>query len=93
MEKNLKKEENDVIVKSTKAESDKIWEEIKNLNVKMFLLPDQPVSNFCKPKRIEPSRLYVETTVQALLPALETLLNNNFVVDRFENLITIQRKI
>lgn len=55
-----------------------IWNEIKNLNIDMFALPNQKVYMHCHPITIEPTKLYLVTNSSAVLPSLETALGKNF---------------
>lgn len=74
------------------VEADKIWSEIKDKKIDMFSLPNQIVSQYCKPILIEPSKLYLIASATSVLPALEFALGNDYVVDRMERFITVVRK-
>lgn len=58
-----------------------IWNEIKNLNIDMFALPNQKVWMHCHPIMIEPTKLYLVTNSSAVLPSLETALGKNFNIE------------
>jgi hypothetical protein len=63
------------VEKTTKTtEAQAIWNEIKDLSIAMFGLPDQTVEDYCTFIPIESSRLYLMTRSSAALPALETTL-------------------
>jgi hypothetical protein len=67
----------------------KIWDTIKNKKIEIFSLPNQFVHMHCKPIEIEPSKLYVTTTITAMLPALEELLNGQYTVSQSNKYICI----
>lgn len=74
------------------TEADKIWSEISNVALEMFSLPDQTVSKYCKPIQVEPSKLYVVSSVQAVVPALETALGKKFNIEKAHKYIIISRR-
>lgn len=80
------------VVEKTVSEADKIWSEISNVPLEMFSLPDQTVSKYCKPVAIEPTKLYVTASVQAVVPALEAALGKRFTVEQAQKFIIIARK-
>lgn len=59
-----------------KTESEKIWDEIKDLPIEMFAIPNQVVSQHCNPFQVEPTRLYLTIRSSATLPSLEASLNS-----------------
>jgi hypothetical protein len=65
-----------------KTAADKIWDEIKDLRIEMFALPDQQVHHYCKPVSVEPSKLFLVSTVGSVLPALEAVLAPKYVVEK-----------
>lgn len=78
---------------TSQTEADRIWSEIKDKKIDMFSLPSQVVSQYCKPVAIDPSKLYLLLTATSVLPALETSLGENYVVDRVERFVTVSRKL
>ena len=56
------------------AEANLIWEEIKDLPISMFGLPNQTVEQHCFFIPVEPSKLYLTIKSSSALPALETSL-------------------
>jgi hypothetical protein len=87
-----------------KTAAEKIWEEIRDLPIDMFALPNQTVSQYCKVVSIEPSKCFVVITASAALPALEAALPNipvpgvnpklpdmkpKFVVERVDKFVTV----
>lgn len=70
----------------------KIWNEIKNLVLPLFGLPNQLVSNHCVPKLINPNALYVLVSSSAVLPALESILSRSFDLELADKYIVISRK-
>lgn len=77
-------------VSTEKSNSDKIWEHIKNMNINMFALPAQKVSDYCTPVQVEPTKLYVTLRVPAALPVLEEMLGKKYVFVRHDKWITIE---
>lgn len=77
-------------VKLTEAE--KIWNEIANVPLEMFSLPDQTVKRYLTPVKIEPSKLYATAPVQAVIPALETALGKKFNIELATKYLIISRK-
>ncbi len=58
-----------------KTEAQEMWDEIKNLPIQLFGLPSQTVEHHCTQVVIEPTHLYLTIRASAVLPALETALN------------------
>ena len=58
------------------AEPEKIWQEIKDVQLNLFALPNQTVQKHCQPQLVEPTRLYVTFSAGAVGPALEAALSN-----------------
>ncbi len=75
-----------------KLESQKIWDEIKEVNLNMFALPGQTVEKYCTPYMIEPSKCYVTVKVTAALVALEEALLKKFNIEVEGKFIVITRK-
>src|SRR5258706_6547275 len=83
--KTTKTEQVTPIVQSSapvQTEAQKIWEEIKNLPINMFGLPNQIVSEHCNFVLIEPTKLYLTIKSGTVLPALESAVAPNFEVER-----------
>lgn len=77
---------------AVKTEADKIWEEIKDKKIEIFSLPNQVVSQYCKPSPIDPAKLYLTVSATSVLPALETAIGPSYVIDRVERFVTVARK-
>lgn len=73
------------------GESLKIWNEIKDVQLDLFSLPNQTVAKHCNPLPIDPSRLYVTIAATAALPALDIALPN-FNIEAVGKWIVISRK-
>jgi len=71
--------------------SEKIWEEIKNLKLELFGLPNQFVHLRCKPVEIDPSRLFLKIDAGAVFSALETLLAPKYTVEMSNNFVIISK--
>jgi hypothetical protein len=69
--------------------ADKIWENIKDVRVEMFALPNQVVSRYCEPIAIEPSNCYLKFTTEVILPALELALKDKYDVERTDKYIKV----
>lgn len=69
--------------------ADKIWEEIKDLKLEMFALPNQFVHAYYKPIAIEPTKLYLLLNTPAALPALELAVQGKYSVERLERYICV----
>jgi hypothetical protein len=76
---------------SVATEAQKIWDEIKNLQIQMFGLPEQTVSHHCTPVSVEPSKLYLVTRSSATLPSLETSIGPGFVVELADKFVIVAR--
>ena len=74
-----------------KPESEKIWDEIKNLPIAMFGLPDQFIVQHCTPVPVEPSALYVTIRSTAALPSLEAAIHPAFTVELVDKFVVIRR--
>lgn len=77
---------------SEKTAAEKIWEEIKDLKIDMFALPNQFVHQYCKYVSIEPSKCYLLLTASAALPSLETAVGNKFSVERQDKYVVVSKK-
>ena len=60
-------------VQLTEAQQ-KIWNDIKNLDVEWYGLPDQKVENICTPINIDPEKLFVNLKGPASLVTIEKAL-------------------
>lgn len=72
-----------------KTIAEKIWEQIKNVELTMFGLPNQVVSKYCSPVFLEPSKLYLTYKVGLLLPIMEEVFKNKYIIDRSDKYITV----
>lgn len=57
-----------------KTEGQLIWEEIKDLPIQMFGLPNQTVELHATPFEVDPHRLFLTIRSSAVLPSLESTL-------------------
>jgi hypothetical protein len=76
-----------------KTESEKIWDEIKNLPIEMFGLPSQTVAQHCTPVSVDPNRLFLTIRSTATLPALETTLGTKFTVELADKFVIVARPV
>lgn len=69
--------------------ADKIWNEIKDLKIDMFAIPNQKVSDYCKPVTIDPSKLFVTVKASSVLPSLESILSPKYSIERQDKFLII----
>ena len=72
-----------------KTEADKIWDEIKDLKIEMFALPDQRVHQYCKPVTVDPAKLFLITSAGSVLPSLEAVIAPKYVVEKQERFLVV----
>lgn len=72
-----------------KTAADKIWDEIKNLNIEMFGLADQRVHMYCKPVPADPTKLFLVASAGAVLPALELVVAPRYAVEQVDRFIVV----
>jgi hypothetical protein len=90
-EKEVKSEVKPVATGKVQTEAEKMWDQIKELPIDMFSLPNQKVWQHCTPVSIEPSKLYLITKASATLPALESSLNKKFMVEQVDRFVVVSR--
>jgi hypothetical protein len=73
------------------TEAGKIWDEIKNRPIDMFAIPGQVVSQHAFPSNIDHTKLYLTAKATSVLPALETALGSNYVVELAGRFVTVSR--
>ncbi len=61
----------------TLTESDKIWNEIKDVPIQMFGLPNQIVKNHVERVKISPNELYLRLKSTSVISGLEMILTQN----------------
>lgn len=91
-DKKVEEKKASVEKKPVVTEAAKIWSEISGVELEMFSLPGQTVEKYCTQVNIEPTKLYVTASVQAVVPALEAALGKRFTVERAQKFIVIARK-
>lgn len=74
------------------GEAEKIWQEVKNVQLDLFALPNQTIEKYCTPQYVEPSKLYVTVSTGAVGPALEDALVKTYIVEYAGKFIVISRK-
>lgn len=67
-----------VVVQPDKAEV--LWNELRNLPIEVFALPNQRVEDHLNRVAGIPNKLYLRTKSAAALPAFETLLNGLSII-------------
>lgn len=58
----------------------------------MFALPNQTIERYCTPVIVEPSKLYVTSTVGSILPTLEDALGKKYDIELVQKYIAISKK-
>lgn len=75
-----------------KAESDLIWDEIKDISIDIYALPNQKVSGHVNKVNIPGNQLMVTLNSTAALPALETaIVKRGFEVEQTPKYIIVRR--
>lgn len=72
-------------------ESNKIWSEIRNLDLGLFALPNQTVEKHVVPLEVSGEELYLKLNSSAVLPALEDVLGRAFDLIQAEGYIIVRR--
>ena len=87
--------DSNVPVMKIKLESEKIWDDIKDMKLEMFALPGQLVSNYYKPMVIDPNKLYLTplTTASSVVSILNELINDKYHVEQIDRFVVISNKI
>lgn len=80
-------------MKDTQTQADLIWNEIKDVKLELFALPDQFIHKNVTPVKIDPSKLYLKYNISALLPSIEKALEDKFNVSLLDKYIVIERKV
>ncbi len=78
-----------VVPKQNEAEV--MWNEIRNLPIQMFGLPNQTVGQHCSFYAIDPNQLYLVIRSSATLPSLEAAIAPRFVVELVDKFVLVKR--
>ena len=89
----MSKKDKQIVEPQLDTEAGKIWQEIKDLEIEMFALPDQKVNKYCVPINIEPSKLYLRISATSVLPSLETACGKKFTVELVDKYVTVSRAV
>ncbi len=76
-----------------KFESDRIWEEIKNLPIEMFSLPNQKISDYVTKMNLPGNHLTTTIKVSSVITSLEYALGSKFDVEQSDKYVLIKRKV
>lgn len=83
----------EVVNKVEKTAADKIWDEVKGIELDLFSLPGQTIEKYCKPALVDTSKLYLlHKGVGAILPAIEVALSKKYKVEMIDKFIVISPK-
>jgi len=74
-----------------KNDADVMWDQIKDLPIEMFALPNQVVAMHCTPVPVDPTKLYLVLRSSAVLPSLEESLKRNFTVEMVDKWAVVTR--
>lgn len=76
------------------TQADRIWNEIKDLGLGIFSLPNQIVSNYYKKINVMPDKLYLVALTKAtsVLPLLEAVISSKYLVEQVDRFIIITPK-
>lgn len=74
------------------TEAQKIWEEIRQVQLNMFSLPNQTVEMYCRNYPIEPTKVYMTIKVSAVLSALEDTLGKQYNFETAGKFVLVSRK-
>ncbi len=79
-------------VKLIPTKAEKIWDQIKEVKLEMFGLPNQFVLSYYNPVFIESDKLYLtaKTHASAVLPALEQALQGRYTVEQAIKFLIIE---
>lgn len=72
-------------------ESDQIWEEIKDLPISIYALPNQKVSDHIEKLPVPGNTLYVRLLSSAAISALEPALGNKYEIEQADQYTLIKR--
>jgi hypothetical protein len=75
------------------TEAGAIWKEIKDKTIEIFALPDQKISQYATPSPVEPSKLYLLTRASSALPAIETAVGKNYLVELADKYVVVSRVV
>lgn len=78
--------------KSAKTVAEKIWDDIKNVELPLFALPGQTVDKHCEFVTVEPTKLYMVSSVGSILPALEEVFNKKYSFELAQKYIIVSKK-
>lgn len=73
--------------------ADEIWNDIKNLDINMFALPNQKVNDYCVPIMVEPSKLYLKVKTSSFIRILEDTISNKYNVVFDSAYLTVSKKV
>jgi hypothetical protein len=77
------------------SEGDRIWAEIKNVQVSLFALPAKPLSSYCKQIQLDPKQCFLtfDARQASVIPAMEAVLAPKFDIQMLDNrYIVVSRK-
>lgn len=77
---------------SEMTEAQKMWEEIKNLRINMYAIPNQTIEGHVTRFEGDPRVLYLRPKTSAVIVALEEVLAGHFDIEQTEaNFICVTR--
>lgn len=81
-------------VTQSKSDAEKIWDEIKNIKLEMFALPNQFVYLYYKPMTVDPNRLYLISLTKAtsVLTFLENAVSEKYQIEQIDRFTVLTPK-
>lgn len=76
---------------SSQDDSQKIWDEIKNITINIYAIPNQKVKDHVTVLEVPGSELYLKLKSTAVLPALEECVGNKYEVELAEKYTIVRR--
>lgn len=76
-----------------KTEADKIWEEIRDLPIGVYALPDQKISQHVVMIPCPGNELLLKLSSTSVLPSLEETLGKKFAVELGNGYVIVRRNV
>lgn len=74
-----------------KTQAQLIWDEIKDLEISMFGLPEQKINNFCSPVFLDDKILFLNYKLAAVFPVLEEKFRAKYLIDTEGKMLKVSR--
>jgi len=77
---------------SEMSKADSLWQEISQVKIDMFTLPNQTVEMHVSKVDVEPNALYVQLRAAAAFPALESAIGSRYDLEQVDRFLKITKK-